>query len=341
MKYLLFLIFSLSLFSDSISGTGYGSTIKEAKKEALGDLSSNIGGEVSSSFQSSKLINGYGVKAEKSHDISVESSYPILKPKFSTPKKEDGKYKVIANIDSRFSSRIYQDEMKNIKKEIFQGLKNANKRKGEIREKILKNVIQKFNKFQKYSVVARTINIKNIPFLNISKADIEAKLVDIIFFEQNNFISTEKLKVQIKTSKKSNKFKLYESLKLYIKLSKAGYYYIVNHSINKNGVSYSYLIEFNPDENDNKRFIRKIEAHQVGKWILVANIQISEPLGKEYIEVFAGQRFFTKLPKNKFDMNYNHFKLNGNSIFQNIRKSRGMIIEEKLSTAIYKFETSK
>jgi len=340
----MFLFFTLSLFSDSISGIGYGKTVKEAKKEALGDVSSNIGGMVSSSFTSKKLVSGYGSTFEKKLDVSVESSYPILKPRFSSPKKEDGLYKITATLDSRFSSKSYKSEMKHLKKEILQTLKNANRRKGEVRKSILKTAILKFNRFQKLSAVARAIDIRNIPFLTISKSEIESKLAETVFSEKIDFVTTKKMKAELKTNKKSGKFKLYESLKLYVKLSKAGYYYIVNYSITDSGDSYSYIIEFNPDENglnNKKRFIRKIENHQINRWILIADMEVSEPLGKEYLEIFARKKFFTKFPDFQFDSTYNLFKLTGKGVVQNIQNLRGMIVEEKISTGTYKFSTSK
>ena len=343
MNHLLIFIFSTTLIlAESISGVGYGKTVKIAKKEALGDIISNIGGMVSSSFSSTKIISlGGNAISKKQSNISVIGSYPILRPKFSSPKMENGKYKIIATLDNRYSGNSYRNEMKTLQREILSILKNSKKRKNETKILMLESAVEKYNQFQKLSQVARLINIHNIPFLTITKSELEAKISDITISEYKSFVTTKQMKIQIKTDRKSTEFELYSFVKLFVKFSKVGYFYLVNHSINDNGESYSYLVELNPDEKGKNLFIRRISKNQINKWILVGEMEVSEPLGNEYIQVIAQRKTFRTLPKIEFDLMFGLYKLTEKSVIANLKDMRGMILKENLSSSFYKYKTIK
>ncbi|EJF07498.1 hypothetical protein ThvES_00003360 [Thiovulum sp. ES] len=338
MKMLFFgILFLSSIFANSYSAIGYGENLNEAKNDALSNLSMNIHSEVDTTFKKVTVVLGDDFEKESGQNIKISSNLPILNPSFSEPKFKDGAWKITAKLHKKTSSKKYISELKNIQIEIEKGLQLSKKRKGEKKEQILLETLEHFNKFQKYSLVARQLGIPNIPILRITKVEIEEKMADTIN-ETGKFITTN-LKIDLKTEPNKHDFIVGEELKLYIKFSKSSYFYIVNHSLPKNKKSISYLMELNPFEDGRKQFVQKVENDEVGKWISLGEFEISDPIGKEYLEIFGSPREFTKrdFPPYKYNSDENLYLLTGKGIITNFKKTRKM--RKKFPRATFYFKS--
>ena len=85
---LVFIVFlTISLDAD-ISGVGFAQTNKQAKKEALADLSQVIKSEVRSSFVSKTKTKGRDASSSSESNIKISSNLPILGASFSFTDRE-------------------------------------------------------------------------------------------------------------------------------------------------------------------------------------------------------------------------------------------------------------
>jgi hypothetical protein len=342
MKTIFMAIFlSSSVFALLISAMGQGKTIEEAKKNALSNLSFNIYSEVDTTFHKKIIVLGNDFEKESGQNLKISSKLPILKPQFSSPKLKNNLYEVKASLDRKKSEKAYLSELKNLRLEIRKGWEIAKKKKGDVKEAILFEALQKFNEFQRYSVVARQLEIRNISILNLTKAQLESEMAQTLSDGTQKLINVNsKVKVEVKTDRKRNRFKIGESVKIYLRFSKKGYFYIVNHVLKENK-SFSYLVELNPDFDDRNIFIQKINADEVGKWTILGEMEISPPVGKEYLEIFWKSRPFSQrdFPKYKYDLSEDSFILTGKGIIPNFKKNRKMGLKQNLSRGRFDFST--
>ena len=105
--------------SRTLTGEGYGKTEKEAKKEALADLSSAIQAEVQSEFKSIVTVfgkDGADVDEVSRKIIRVKSELPILGAEFALfPVKKESFASAV--LDSRKVLKLYRVKLKDIKRE--------------------------------------------------------------------------------------------------------------------------------------------------------------------------------------------------------------------------------
>jgi hypothetical protein len=292
------LLFNLN--SASISGTGYGLTIDEAKKEALSDVLSNIGGMVSSSFSQVQILTAGNIEADsKKKIIKVDQNYPLLLPNFSEPEFDGTKYIINVSIDGNRSSQQYLNQLQKLETNIRIYIKDAeNSKEDRLKIELYEKSLDLISEFEKYSTIARILNINKIPVLTISPSSIENEIAKISF-QNDNFVklNREEFSVEIKTDHQNNKFKIGERYEIFVKVSHKGYFYIVNHSITDNGESYSYIVEVDYNAKDINKFIFIADENMINKWYSIGEFEVVEPLGNEYVEVIASQKPFTSLPK--------------------------------------------
>jgi len=170
----------LSIFSSAsaiqLKGEGYGCTEKEAKKEAVADLSSAIEAEVKTSFQT--MIKTYGDEVEKCAKkvINIRSELPILGAEYELePMQEE--ILATALLDSRNVIALYEEKLRDIKKEIKSSLKNLqNPGPAYAKYTELMHLQTELDQFYKHKTVAMLLGSSNIPLLNITESDIRNRL---------------------------------------------------------------------------------------------------------------------------------------------------------------------
>lgn len=103
--------------SGDISGVGYAQTNKEAKKEALADLSQVIKSEVRSSFESKSSVKGDKGNSSSKSNIKISSNLPILGADFTFI---DRMMEVEAKVELSPTkvNQLYSNKLQNIKKEL-------------------------------------------------------------------------------------------------------------------------------------------------------------------------------------------------------------------------------
>lgn len=130
-------------------------------------------------------------------------------------------------------------------------------------------------------------------------------------------------KIQIKTNKGSRDllFEKGQTVKLLVKLSHPGYFYLVGHSQNSQK-SQSYLVDLN-DSSDNQKFIHYLGVEQINRWVDIGQFDVTAPYGSESIQAFGTLDYpDDKLPTTQFDGTY--YLING-SFSQVARKTRGLV----------------
>ena len=174
------IVFILSIFSSAsaiqLKGEGYGCTEKEAKKEAVADLSSAIETEVKTSLQT--MVKIYGDEVEKCAKkvIDIRSELPILGAEYRLlPVQEE--ILATALLDSRKVIALYEEKLRDIKKEIKSSLKNLqNPGPAYAKYTELMHLQTELDQFYKHKTVAMLLGSSNIPVLNITESDIRNRL---------------------------------------------------------------------------------------------------------------------------------------------------------------------
>ncbi|MEA3316174.1 MAG: hypothetical protein U9Q30_09980 [Campylobacterota bacterium] len=170
------LITTLSLSAKTITGEGYGTLEKDAKDEALTDLSKNIYVDVKSNFKTIiKLFNNdYQKSKEKISDIS--SDLPIIGASYHKI-IGDRLVKSIATISSSGSLQLYKSELFRLNQNIFKSMQEYKKAKNsDIKYNILNNTLKDIENFNKHKIVAILLGAKHLPILTTTKSQILAEL---------------------------------------------------------------------------------------------------------------------------------------------------------------------
>lgn len=178
-KTLIITILSSSLFSKTIIGIGYGKLDKEAKLEALANLSNNI------------------TKKVKNNSIC-----PMVGVSFDKNINKDGSIKYIATLDSEKVGNIYRKEIKKDLEKILYSMKNiSNIEDINKRYKLLLDTLKDIDTLNEYKSIAKLLEIKNIPILDVTKDDLLLKFKNDIPSVSSIKMATKKL---IKNIDKSN-----------------------------------------------------------------------------------------------------------------------------------------
>ncbi|XOB64797.1 hypothetical protein ACMC5R_11950 [Deferribacteres bacterium DY0037] len=91
-----------------------------------------------------------------------------------------------------------------------------------------------------------------------------------------------------------------ESVELFAKINKPGYFFLVGH-VDKKSERFSYLIDFYAVQG-NRKFIRYVDADEVNKWISLGEFDIIAPFGLETFQMVATMKDpIDMLPANVFD----------------------------------------
>lgn len=111
--------------------------------------------------------------------------------------------------------------------------------------------------------------------------------------------------------------------RMYVKLNRPGFYYVVGH-VEKPGSRFSYLMDIGKPGAAN-RFVRRVQADEVHRWLAVGDFAVEAPSGYEAVQVFATsippERM---LPATRFD-SVRNLHLIGDEPAAVARRTRGLV----------------
>ncbi|WP_321778983.1 FlgO family outer membrane protein [Sulfurimonas sp.] len=171
-----------SMLSADISGVGYAQTNKEAKKEALGDLSQVIKSEVRSNFESKSFVKGDKGNSSSSSNIKISSNLPILGADFTFI---DRAMEVEARVElsPHKVKALYTKKLQNIKKEldsISSEIGNTSSSSSTLKLQLYSDAYSLLKEYDRYESVAMILGSKlpNRPTLTKAKVKLELAKLD-------------------------------------------------------------------------------------------------------------------------------------------------------------------
>ncbi len=118
-----------------------------------------------------------------------------------------------------------------------------------------------------------------------------------------------------------------EEVELFVKLSEAGYFYVVGHTI-KDSEKNSYLLELRDVEGPRK-FVQFVNADDANKLISIGKFEVSVPFGVEGLQVFASSKdLLESLPPTRHDSASGLYLISA-SPQEGVTKTRALIKKKK------------
>ena len=170
-KLILFLfmcLISFNAYSADLQGIGYGSTMKEAKQEALSDLSASVKVQVYSKHEQTTYKNKNKIKSDYTRWTKLSTNVPLLNPSIYYS-KENGKHKATAVIDN---PALYSKKLTDIAERIDEMTKNIKTGSDKtLNYRVLKSVQSLYDEYESYQAVADVLGIKDYLLPRISSAE--------------------------------------------------------------------------------------------------------------------------------------------------------------------------
>ncbi|MDF1881652.1 hypothetical protein JHD50_10115 [Sulfurimonas sp. MAG313] len=267
--FVLVMVLSQIAWGLEFQGTGFGKDMKEAKYEALADLSQSIKSEVHSSFISHKQETKNSAQSFTQADIKVSSNLPILGAQFELFENE-GIIEALVRLPLPQTKILYTQKLQSLYKEI-QDLNTESKvnTKSEYKEKILKVLLNRLKEYDRYRSVALVLGLNEMQNPEVNKAFVEVSLLALedkvdTLDKGINIIAKEFIKYkniylyppkqsqshEVTPFAKSIKMKLQASLSTSLSPSSADYWLIGEYSESDKGIVLSYtLVDVNKREN--------------------------------------------------------------------------------------------
>lgn len=133
--------------------------------------------------------------------------------------------------------------------------------------------------------------------------------IDQLFVKKDT--SNAEFQSQIATQKGTDDllFRKGETIRLFVRLSKPGYFYLVGH-VSKPTGEYSYLVDLNEGDGPEK-FITYVRPDQANQIINLGEFDVDAPFGVEYLQlVSATKDLKDKLPTFSYDKKLGYYVLN-------------------------------
>jgi hypothetical protein len=146
-------------------------------------------------------------------------------------------------------------------------------------------------------------------------------------------------RVQITTNRGNENvlFNDKEEVELLVKVSRPGYFFVVGHVVKKDENS-SYLLELGHADND-RRFIRYVNADDVNKWLSIGKFEVTAPFGVESLQVLASKDDpIDRLPTHLLDSKSELYVTAG-SAEQSIINTRALKPKRTVDDKAYQAET--
>jgi len=180
------------------------------------------------------------------------------------------------------------------------------------------------------TVATRIVNIASSAYQSISY---KPKTINFDQLLHQGYVVSNNFKVNLNTNigNENLLFTEGEEVELFVKLNKAGYYYIVVHVKNDTD-NHSYLLELS-EANTSRRFVNFVNADDANRWISLGEFEVSPPFGVESLQVIASNKdLMNYLPQVDFDSETGLYIASAGKPEQVILKTRGLKPKKKKGT---------
>jgi len=174
--------------------------------------------------------------------------------------------------------------------------------------------------------------------------DYQPKTTDFDKLLHEGFVVSNDFNAQLSTSKGREDllFDSSETVKILLKLNRAGYYYIVGY-VYKDDEKFAYLLELN-DGTGNRKFVNYINQDDANKWVELGEFSVEPPYGVESLQIIASTADITTVPAASYDQTSGYYIIGGTAT-EAVKATRGLKpkkTEEILSAEdVLMFTTSK
>ena len=155
----------------------------------------------------------------------------------------------------------------------------------------------------------------------------EPTLIDFDQMLHSGYAVSSDLNVQIRTDRGQSDlaFSLGESVELFVKLNRSGYFYLVGHTKTR-GIEKSYLLDLQ-DAPGNRKFINYVNADDANRWISLGEFEVQPPFGVESLQIIASSKdLVDAVPNTSFDGSY---YLISNNLKEGVALTRGLVKKKK------------
>lgn len=176
---LMFFFTASIAMSADLTGVGYGKSKKEAKQEALADLSSLVRVEVKSKFLSKAIGNSDGQSKEIQQLITTESDLPILGAQFDII-FVNNEFMAEAYLKRDNVLRLYLDALRSAKYKVNRSLQLLSVEDEEsVSYQLLTSILTEIEQYRKYKAVALLLGATDFPKLSIGESEVRAKILKL------------------------------------------------------------------------------------------------------------------------------------------------------------------
>ncbi|MEA3373293.1 MAG: DUF4384 domain-containing protein [Campylobacterota bacterium] len=208
MRKILFLQFFMitTVLASEFTGTGFGQTMKEAKHEALSDLSQSIKVEVRSVFVSHKQATGNSVDSYAEGTIKVTSNLPIIGAEFEFFDNPDN-IEAVVKLSPSKAKNLYAQKLDTLYSEIETYAKKVSPAQSSMeKEQLLGILLNRVNEYDRYQSVAIVLGVEKIKQPAVNKAAVRS---DLLALQSNIDSMTMAANVLAKSFNNYNRIYLY------------------------------------------------------------------------------------------------------------------------------------
>jgi hypothetical protein len=163
--------------SQVLSGTGWGETFAEAKKEALGDLCTTIQVEVNSQITNVQSQTGDDAFGKVESILKLTSNLPILGADFKETRDDNGIW-ATAFLNAAKSGPLYAARLRDIKEEVENTLAAVKRAATHAdQHRLLTTALPLCEEYSRLAPVARTLDVGPIDKLPVSQSTLFERII--------------------------------------------------------------------------------------------------------------------------------------------------------------------
>jgi hypothetical protein len=165
------------IYAAGLTGTGYGKTQDEAKREALSSLAQTIKSEVHTAIISRKSASVTDATSSIDKTVKVTSNLPIIGVDLEFTDMYDT-YEALATLVPEKAAMLYEKKLETLFKEITTLHQNVALAKSSVEKaELLGRLLDRINEFERYQSVAIVVGVENIPASGVNRAQVESDLL--------------------------------------------------------------------------------------------------------------------------------------------------------------------